>query len=228
MNTKISGIPLTCDRILQDHIRANLKAFAVEAQPREGARRAAVAVTVVDVDHDPGVYGIDGNEKRRDQGAVILTRRAYNLKDHSGQWSFPGGRLDPGETAEEAALRELAEEVGLQLARDQVMGFLDDFKTRSGFVITPVVLWGGPGAVLQPDPSEVSSVHRIPIAELLREDAPLLDRIPESDQPVLLMPVGHSWIATPTGAMLYQFREVAILGRWTRVAHFEQPYFAWS
>jgi hypothetical protein len=61
----------------------------------------------------------------------------------------------------------------------------------------------------------------------MREDAPLLNSIPESEHPVLRMPVGDSWIAAPTAAMLYQFREVCIAGRKTRVAHFEQPYFAW-
>jgi hypothetical protein len=81
---------------------------------------------------------------------------------------------------------------------------------------------------LRPDPAEVSSVHRIPIAELLRPDAPILDDIPESPNPLLLMPVGESWIAAPTAALLYQFREVAILGRSTRVGHFEQPRFAWK
>jgi hypothetical protein len=125
-------------------------------------------------------------------------------------------------------LRELGEEVGLPLESDRVMGCLDDFSTRSGFTITPVVVWGGTEIALTPDPGEVASVHRIPIAELMRKDAPILEKIPESHHPVLLMPVGHSWIATPTAAMLYQFREVAILGQATRVAHFEQPYFAWQ
>ncbi|MCA9945823.1 MAG: hypothetical protein KC449_20210, partial [Anaerolineales bacterium] len=71
-------------------------------------------------------------------------------------------------------------------------------------------------------------IHRIPLAELLRSDAPILHNIPESKHPVLLMPIGTSWIAAPTAAMLYQFREVCLLGKQTRVAHFEQPYFAWK
>jgi len=219
---------LICDQNLLSHIRSNLERLEINKQLQAGARRAAVAVTVVDIADDAGVYGISGNENRRDHGAVILTRRASGLKDHAGQWSFPGGRIEPGETPEEAALRELEEEVGLKLGPEHIIGHLDDFATRSGFVMTPVVLWGGSNLVLHPDPAEVRSVHRIPIEELLREDAPLLDRIPESENPVLMMPVGNSWIATPTGAILYQFREVAILGKSTRVAHFEQPYFAWS
>jgi hypothetical protein len=108
------------------------------------------------------------------------------------------------------------------------MGRLDDFITRSGYAITPIVVWGSKNLELTPNPGEVGSIHRIPVIEFMREDAPILDSIPESENPVLLMPVGQSWIASPTGAILYQFREVAILGNETRVAHFEQPHFAWS
>ena len=228
MKSSSFKVSLTCNHDLRTHIKANLNRFSIKKQSHDGARRAAVAVTVVNVDDDPGVYGITGNELRKDKADVILTQRASTLRNHSGQWSFPGGRIDPGETAEEGALRELEEEVGLRLTSEQILGHLDDFKTRSGFVITPVVLWGGSNVALTPNPSEVGSVHRIPMEELLREDAPLLDSIPESEHPVLMMPVGYSWIATPTGAILYQFREVAVLGGQTRVAHFEQPYFAWS
>lgn len=221
-------IPLDCDQTLYTHIQANLDRLQVMKHQQEGVRRAAVAVTVVDIADEPGLYGSSVDENHRHHGAVILTRRASSLKNHSGQWSFPGGSLEPGETPEEAALRELEEEVGIQLNHEHIIGHLDDFTTRSGFVMTPVVLWGGPDLDFHPDPGEVRSVHRVPIAELLREDAPILEQIPESEHPVLLMPVGNSWIATPTGSILYQFREVAILGNDTRVAHFEQPYFAWS
>ena len=108
-----------------------------------------------------------------------------------------------------------------------VLGRLDGFTTRSGFAIAPVVVWAGAGRELAFDPLEVASIHRIPIAEFMREDAPMLDAMPESEHPVLRMPVGDTWIAAPTAAMIYQFREVCILGRHTRVAHFEQPRFAW-
>ncbi|MCB0028519.1 MAG: CoA pyrophosphatase, partial [Anaerolineales bacterium] len=128
----------------------------------------------------------------------------------------------------ETALRELQEEVGLTLGPERVIGRLDDYTTRSGYTITPIVVWGGPVTDLVPNPAEVDSIHRIPIAELMRADAPILQQIPESENPVLLMPVGESWIAAPTAAMLYQFREVCILGKQTRVAHYEQPYFAWK
>jgi len=107
-----------------------------------------------------------------------------------------------------------------------VIGRLDDFVTRSGFVITPVVVWAGAARALAPNPAEVASIHRIPLAEFLRPDAPILDPIEDSVHPVLRMPVGGTWIAAPTAALVYQFREVCLAGRLTRVAHFEQPLFA--
>ncbi len=219
---------LICDNKLQQNIQSNMEKFDVQTHPRKGVRRAAVAITVVDVSDDPGVYDMKGNENRTRHAALILTRRSAKLQNHATQWAFPGGRMDAGERAEDTALRELEEEVGLQLGPDSVIGRLDDFTTRSGFVITPVVVWGGRGIDLTPNPAEVSSIHRIPIEEFLRDDAPLLEESQESKHPILKMPVGSSWIAAPTAALIYQFREVAILGRNTRVAHFEQPYFAWS
>ena len=74
----------------------------------------------------------------------------------------------------------------------------------------------------------MQAVYRMPVAEFMRDDAPILKKIPQSETPVLLMPVGTSWIAAPTAALLYQFREVGILAKQTRVAHYEQPLFAWK
>lgn len=217
-----------CDETLLKHIQVNLEGFEFRKHPGKGNKTAAVAITIVDVNNDPGVYGITGNKDKSDQGALILTRRGSNLNSHAGQWAFPGGRMDAGESPEEAALRELEEEVGLALDKKQILGRLDDYTTHSGYVIAPIVIWGGCVDNLVPNPTEVRSIHRIPIKEFLREDAPLLEENSELDNPVLMMPVGNSWIASPTGAMIYQFREVAILGKETRVDHFEQPYFAWS
>ena len=138
-----------------------------------------------------------------------------------------GGRIEAGESPEQAALRELHEEVGLALDASAVLGRLDDYITRSGYLITPVVVWAGAAHSLQPDAAEVASIHRIPTAELLRADAPLLNQVAGAAHPVLRMPVGTGWIAAPTAAFLYQFREVCLLGRPTRVAHFDQPVFAW-
>ena len=220
---------LTCDAELRHYISANLREFAIHSSAvAAGKRAAAVALTVVHVAEAPAISGIPFEAGWENQAALLLTRRSARLKKHAGQWALPGGRIDTGETPEETALRELREEVGLTLGLERVIGRLDDYTTRSGYTITPIVVWGGPVTDLVPNPAEVDSIHRIPIAELMRSDAPILQQIPESENPVLLMPVGESWIAAPTAAMLYQFREVCILGKQTRVAHYEQPYFAWK
>ncbi len=216
-----------CGEALRRMITDNLHRFPVQAGNGVGNRRAAVALRIVETAHGPDVYGLPYHDHWDPGAALVLTRRAAGLRNHAGQWALPGGRMEDGEQPEETALRELAEEVGLSLTPDRVIGRLDDYATRSGFAITPVVIWGGVGVDLAPNPGEVASVHRIPVGELMRADAPILEAIPESRHPVLLMPVGNSWIAAPTAAMLYQFREVAIRGNTTRVAHFEQPYFAW-
>jgi len=226
-NSVHKKMKLKCDETLRRHIKRNLENFEIRPHELQGTKRAAVAVTVVEVFSDPERRDLPLQHSRDSTAALILTQRAFKLKSHAGQWAFPGGRMDDGETPEETALRELAEEVGLQLESDRVVGRLDDFSTRSGFTIKPVVVWGGPCVGLTPNPDEVASIHRIPITEFLRDDAPVLENIPESRNPVLLMPVGESWIAAPTAAVLYQFREVAILGKDTRVAHYEQPIFAW-
>jgi len=223
-----SPVPLICNDTLKRLIGTNLRKLRVADKSKENGRQAAVAVTIVERATDPGVYGLTSEPELVETAALLLTRRAAGLKNHSGQWAFPGGRLDGAESPEAAALRELEEEVGLRLNPDRILGRLDDFATRSGFVMTPVVIWGGRDITLQPNPTEVRSVHRIPIDEFMRCDAPLLHQTPESDHPILMMPVGQSWIASPTGAILYQFREVAIRGLDTRVSHFEQPFFAWS
>lgn len=214
------------DDTLARTVAERLRGFPVRAL--EGGRRAAVALAVVDEGPGAGVGGLPRFAAPSDRAALLLTRRSAALANHAGQWALPGGRIDDGESPEAAALRELHEEVGLALPPGTVLGRLDDFATRSGFVITPVVVWAGPGDVLAPNPGEVASVHRIPLDEFLREDAPLLDALPGSEHPVLRMPVGTSWIAAPTAALIYQFRELCLLGRATRVAHFEQPRFAWK
>ncbi|MEO6319081.1 MAG: CoA pyrophosphatase [Polaromonas sp.] len=219
---------MQCDSVLRTRIQAQLRAFTVQVAVRDLQHAAAVAVAITDAGHGAGLPGFSQHVVWSTQASLILTRRAGHLRKHAGQWALPGGRIDAGETAEQAALRELAEEVHLELDADAVLGRLDDFVTRSGFVITPVVVWAGAAQHIRPNPAEVASIHRIPIAEFLRADAPMLEREGHSEHPVLRMPVGSAWIAAPTAAILYQFREVCIEGRPTRVAHFEQPAFAWK
>lgn len=215
------------DDRLRALIRERLQRFDVRPHRDAGPHRAAVAIAVIDEGRGADLDGLPVHATSSDRAAVLLTRRSAALRSHAGQWALPGGRIDGVETPEAAALRELDEEVGLRIGPGSVLGRLDDFATRSGFVITPVVVWAGAGDALVPNPAEVQSVHRIPVDELLRADAPMLENLPEHAHPVLRMPVGTSWIAAPTAALLYQFRELCLLGRPTRVAHFEQPLFAW-
>jgi 8-oxo-dGTP pyrophosphatase MutT (NUDIX family) len=189
-------------------------------------RHAAVAVALVEEGTGAQFANVRQPEGWSLDAALLLTRRATTLANHAGQWALPGGRIDEGETVEQAALRELHEEVGLHLGPEHVLGRLDDYATRSGFVISPVVVWAGAAKELLPHPAEVASIHRIPVEEFMRPDAPLLEATDDPGRPILRMPVGQHWIAAPTAAVIYQFREVCIAGRATRVAHFDQPLFA--
>jgi 8-oxo-dGTP pyrophosphatase MutT (NUDIX family) len=206
------------DGALRARLTRNLEAFVPlrAADEHDALVRAAVAITLIDDD--------DGN------ACFVLTRRAPRLANHGGQWALPGGRVDGDETPAEAALRELAEEVGLVCPEASVLGLLDDYPTRSGFVITPVVVWGGSACALAPDPGEVESVHRVPLRALDAPDVPQLRRIPESERPLISIPLGgtvQTDVHAPTAAVVFQFREVGMHGRSTRVAHYEQPLFAW-
>ena len=205
--------------IMDDRTRgrtvANLDRF--ERQPSRHFELTPAAVALVVVAND------------RNEACFIITRRASGMRDHPGQWALPGGRMDPGETPAQAALRETEEEVGLALPPESVIGQLDDYPTRSGFVITPVVVWANTNPTLHPNPDEVAEVYRVPLEALEHPDVPRLREIPESDRPVISVPIAmlDAEIHAPTAAILYQLREVALRGESTRVAHFEQPVFAW-
>ena len=162
------------------------------------------------------------------EAGLLITRRAAGLRRHARQWALPGGRVDPGESPQQAALRERAEEGDLRLPPDAVLGLLDDYPTRSGFVITPVVVWGGAAPTLTPNPAEVASVHHVPLRELEHPDIPKLVSIPESERPVIQLPILSTLVHAPTAAVVYQLREVVVHGRSTRVDHFEQPVWAWA
>jgi len=233
---------------LRDRLAANLAAHELRTVPHGTEKRASVAIVVVPSEagsdlEDPysfsaeemtvvpgDITGFDGSVTGVAGGAsFLLCRRAATLSLHGGQWALPGGRVDPGETAEETALRELKEELGLALGHDSVLGRLDDYVTRSGYVITPVVLWADGDVVLHPEPSEVARAYRIGLHELQRPDSPRFVAIPESDRPVVQVPLGRDLIHAPTGAVLVQFRWVALDGRaGDRVHELEQPVFAWK
>jgi 8-oxo-dGTP pyrophosphatase MutT (NUDIX family) len=199
------------------NIAARCAAFTrlPENGPALALKRAAVAIALVEAGHP------------RDETAVLLTLRAASLRAHRSQWALPGGRCDEEETPVEGALRELHEELGLELGEENVLGLLDDYPTRSGYLITPVVVWAGADAAVSPNPEEVASVHRIALAEIERADAFDFVAIPESRRRVIRFRHAGRFIHAPTAALIYQFREV-LDGRDTRVAELEQPVFAWK
>ncbi len=173
--------------------------------------------------------GLDGRMVDVSGGAAfLLCRRATRLSSHAAQWALPGGRLDPGETAVDAALRELDEEVGVKLSDSAVLGLLDDYPTRSGYVITPVVIWGGGRLDPRPAPDEVVAVYRVGLHQLQRDDSPRFITIPESPRPVVQIPLGNDLIHAPTGAVLLQLRWLCLEGRHDPVDELEQPVFAWK
>jgi 8-oxo-dGTP pyrophosphatase MutT (NUDIX family) len=222
---------LNCDNDLRYSLGKKLDSFDRVSHSGEGYRAAAVALVIVDAGFGAEVSGMPCYSEWRADACLVLTRRSSKMRNHSGQWALPGGRVDEGESLEQTALRELEEEVGLELSADHVIGRLDDFVTRSGYVMTPVVVWGGATSDknLLANEEEVASIHRIPLTEFMRDDAPLLDHQElETAHPVLRMPVGDTWIAAPTAALIFQFVEVCLRGRATRVAHYEQPKFAWK
>ena len=184
-------------------------------EPLPVLKRAAVAITLVEAAEASGCT------------ALLLTLRAAGLRAHRGQWALPGGRCDEGETPVAAALRELHEELGLKLGTDDVLGLLDDYPTRSGYLITPVVVWASNSAAISPSPAEVASVHRIALDQIEQADAFDFIAIPESDRRVIRFHHAGRLIHAPTAALIYQFREV-LAGRDTRVAELEQPVFAWK
>jgi 8-oxo-dGTP pyrophosphatase MutT (NUDIX family) len=186
-----------------------------DSEPAPELKRAAVAIALIGADESAA------------QTALLLTRRAAGLRTHRSQWALPGGRCDGGETPVEAALRELHEELGLALGAGSVLGLLDDYPTRSGYLITPVVVWAAAGGEISPNPQEVASVHRIRLDTIEHAEAFDFTDIPESTRRVIRFHYDSGVIHAPTAALIYQFREV-LAGRETRVTELEQPVFAWK
>jgi 8-oxo-dGTP pyrophosphatase MutT (NUDIX family) len=189
-------------------------AFTRRPLDTHGLKRAAVAVALVESDGGSG------------EAAFLLTRRGRHLRAHKGQYALPGGRCENGEPAVAAALREVEEELALRLSADDVLGVLDDYPTRSGYLITPVVIWAAQTRPLVPNPEEVASVHRIRLADIARADAIDFITIPESERRVIRIRMNGSLVHAPTAAVVYQFHEV-LAGRHTRIEDIEQPVFAW-
>lgn len=245
---------LPLDDDLRSRIRASLADHDRIELPLDGRRHAAVAIVLVDSELgedrvDPHAFDdadmekipgfVPGEDAALDGrmvdvaggAAFVLCRRPARMGRHASQWALPGGRLDDGETTVRAALRETHEEVGIELDESAVLGVLDDYATRSGFVMTPVVVWAGAGAVIRPDPGEVLAAYKVGLHQLVRADSPRFVKIPESDRPVVQIPLSGDLIHAPTGAVLLQFRWRCLDGRASeesRVGHLEQPVFAWG
>lgn len=205
--------PVAFAPALRERLARNLARLAPAEISAGALKRAAVCVIVTD----------DG----RGEASFLLTKRAARLNRHAGQYALPGGRLDDGESPGDAARREALEEIGLALDPAAFVGRLDDYPTRSGYLITPLVAWLERGARLRPNPAEVARIYRVPLAALGREGSPQFISIPESDRPVIRYPILGTLVHAPTAAVLYQFMEVGVSGRLTRVAHLEQPVWAW-
>jgi 8-oxo-dGTP pyrophosphatase MutT (NUDIX family) len=157
------------------------------------------------------------------KASIPLCLRPAGLARHPGQFALPGGKLHSGESPEAGALRELSEELGLVAGGDAALGLLDDFDTRSGFTITPVVVWSGAAAAeLAPSAAEVAELFLLELGDL--RSAVSSAKRGTSRAFCLELPWGP--VYAPTAAILFQFSEVALDGRSTRVNDFYQPPFA--
>lgn len=210
MSSASEQASFTFNSELRERVADNLVSLPPTILAAGDLRHAAVGVVLL-----PDEQG---------RACFILTRRLETLRRHSGQWALPGGRLEPGENAETAALREIQEEVGLDLPSAAILGRLDDFVSRSGHLISPFVVWSAdPDLALTASPDEVQAVYRVPLLDLDHRGALDLEPLLHFNFNVL-----NTQVYAPTAAILYQFREVALHRRHVRVADFEQPPFAWQ
>lgn len=201
---------------LRNSLATSLGGFDRQSIAASNLKHAAVCLTIMPSPAETA------------EAALLLTRRAPKLSSHAGQWALPGGRIDEGETPLEAALREMREEVNLALEPEDCLGQLDDYETRSGYVMSPFIFWAEDVKEMRPNPGEVASIHPVPLGAFNRPDSPEFITIPESDRPVIRLHFEESNIHAPTAAVLFQFIELALFGRVTRVAHYEQPVWAWK
>ena len=208
-----NGGDLSFSEDFPKRVTTNLENHPTVTHEGQDLRKAAVAIAIAPLENG--------------QSGFILTRRGKNLKTHSYQYALPGGKIDDGETKEETVLREVQEEVGIQAKRENIVGYLDDYITRSGFMITPIVLWTPNLEDLRPEPGEVDDIFIIAFSELFRPDSPRWVEIPESHKLVLQLPIRNRLIHAPTAALIYQFREIGIQGNLIRTDHIEEPVWAW-
>jgi 8-oxo-dGTP pyrophosphatase MutT (NUDIX family) len=206
------GMAIDLGRSLEpERVAANLARFQRIAVDRADLKQASVALCV---------------QTAAGGDTLLITRRAQGLRNHAGQWALPGGRRDAGESIEDAALRELREETGVSAGSGAVLGMLDDYVTRSGYLMTPVVVWGGAAdGDLTAAPTEVARIFRVPVADLDVE--PEFLRMPQVPGPVIRLPLFDRHVHAPTAAIIYQFCQVALHGNTLRVAHFEAPAHLW-
>ncbi len=205
-------MPAKLPEEFEDRVRACIAGFQRIAVEDESLVPAAVAIAL--------------SANRRGRPTFLLTRRAATLRRHAGQWALPGGTRDCGESAAATAVRELWEEVGVPAADVEYVGLLDDYVTRSGYVITPVVLLVPPMVQLRPNPDEVAGVYRIPVAQLSSAGSLLIEQRGEAT--TLRLRILGRLVNPPTAAILHQFAELVLHDRHTRVGHFVQPLFTWS
>jgi 8-oxo-dGTP pyrophosphatase MutT (NUDIX family) len=192
---------------LRTLIATNLSRFQ-RVRSESPRTRAAVAVVVM--------------RDAQGRACVPVTQRAGGLARHAGQMALPGGKLNDGESAESAAIRELHEELGLTVTPDAALGLLDDFETRSGFTITPVVMWSeARAASIVPSQSEVAHIFLLTLEEVRA----VVARAARGTSPSFHLAFWWGSMYAPTAAIIYQFREVALAGHSTRVADFYQPPF---
>lgn len=190
--SRLAASPPLEDLLTADDLEKHHEAAKLALKP------AAVLLLVVNHPGDP---------------TVVFTQRTAHLSDHGGQISFPGGRTDEGDgTAERTALREAEEEVGIPPERIEILGRLPEYRTVTGYCVTPIVGWAEPPLTFRPDPDEVADVFEVPLSFLLdagnhrHESAFFRGR----QRKYWAMPYGERFIWGATAGMLVTFHRILI------------------